>query len=500
MNLKARHSPLLLPLLALGALLISSCSQTIVPFAPFYNYQEDSDQHTLVEGDGYYKPGNFSPYTYLNGNGQEESFSNYTEVYRHRGFRKNIRSLGRQKILVIPVDFSDYPSTMLSEGTEGSLEVLRNAFFGVNENNHWRSVTGFYNEASYGKLILDGRVSDWYRSTYVAADIRPSSNTSVVRNIYNDALTWYQDTYGDLASYYVDGDAANRVPVYLIYSHPSESGEGARKKMFWAFTINQSNTLTCWSSYSLTYLTEGRPDTHTYIHEVGHLLGLDDYYNTDGEAYGPTGRADMMDYSIGDHTGYSKMLLDWTRPYVVTATTEISIRPFYNSGDLILIKNNWNHTATDEYLLLEFYSPNGLNAHDASPTNSDPRLMTKAGLKVYHVDARLGYFSIDGLSRFSGYVEDGLYSSTTHRVSVVHTNSRTTTQNDNRLYQLLEARGENSFMSGSNATNATLFQKGDSFGIDTFSDFTFNGGGSLGYTFTITNLNNTLATIAINKI
>src|SRR5690606_8294810 len=124
------------------------------------------------------------------------------------------------------------------------------------------------------------------------------------------------------------------------------------------------------------------------------------------------------DYSIGDHTGYSKMLLDWTRPYVVTDTTEITLRPFYNSGDLILIKDNWNGTAMDEYLLLEFYSPNGLNAHDSRLTNSNPQLMQHAGIKVYHVDARLAYYSNDGFWRALGYVEDGVYSQETNRVGI----------------------------------------------------------------------------------
>lgn len=47
-------------------------------------------------------------------------------------------------------------------------------------------------------------------------------------------------------------------------------------------------------------------DSSTYIHETGHLLGLDDYYsynpNTIGKVYG----ADMMDGNLGDHHLYQK--------------------------------------------------------------------------------------------------------------------------------------------------------------------------------------------------
>lgn len=488
-------------LITLLSLFLSSCEKGIIPFSPYTSFIEDTDSYQDETYVGYSRPGAYNPYTFKNKVNEDQSFATFQDVFRHKNYYQNMSSLGENKLLVIPVDFADYPSSSFGEGTEGSLEVIRNAFFGQNENTSWRSAAGYYNESSYGKLILSGKVSNWFRTSYLASDIvNNSAKAQTVRNIYSEALAWYEETYDDIESFYVDGQRSKGIPIYLIYSHPSASGEGARDKLFWAFTINQNSTLAAWSSYHLTYLRNGKPDTHTYIHEIGHLFGLVDYYNTDGLAYGPTGRADMMDYSVGDHSGYSKMLLNWTRPYYVTDSASITIRPFYNSGDLILIKNNWNYTAMDEYLLIELYSPSGLNAYDSRVFNTEPYLMSKTGIKVYHVDARLAFLANDNRVQTLGYVQDGQYSKEEVRLSIIHSNTSSTTYKNNRLYHLLEKSGENSFINGEFATNETLFYKDDSFGVNTFQNYTFHDSSSLGWTFNIDELTNTYATISLQKL
>ena len=51
-------------------------------------------------------------------------------------------------------------------------------------------------------------------------------------------------------------------------------------------------------------------DSHVLIHETGHMLGLNDYYNTYGDStYSPLGGLDMMDGDFGDNNPYSKILL-----------------------------------------------------------------------------------------------------------------------------------------------------------------------------------------------
>ena len=74
---------------------------------------------------------------------------------------------------------------------------------------------------------------------------------------------------------------------------------------------------------------EDKLDTHTYIHETGHFLGLNDYYS-DTPTYSPIGKHDMMDANVGDHNSYSKMLLGWTKPYLVTGNGTIDLNEFYD--------------------------------------------------------------------------------------------------------------------------------------------------------------------------
>jgi hypothetical protein len=106
----------------------------------------------------------------------------------------------------------------------------------------------------------------------------------------------------------------------------------------------------------------------TYIHETGHLLGLDDYYDyNEGEGSDKgLGGADMMDYNIGDHNVYSKLMLGWVTPTVVTSTQEITISSSTESGQFIMILLDYDGTYFSEYLLIDLYTNEGVNATTSS--------------------------------------------------------------------------------------------------------------------------------------
>lgn len=432
----------------------------------------------------------------------DSTHSNYYGNYEH------LKSVGDQKILVIPVDFVDYPSSLLEGGEEYSLKRIEDTFFGKSEDTAWESVSSYYQKSSYGKLNLEGKVSPWFHTNKTIDEVKKTKEEPTW-SILREAVKWYKSNFDDICDFDVDLDGYIDA-VWLVYSAPfSLTGDD----LLWAYTywdyeaesdfLSPNANIYSWASYYFTY--EGNydlTDSHTFIHETGHLFGLVDYYTYDVRDWGPTGLLDMMDGNIGDHNGYSKGILGWTYPYVATGKCQVTLRPFESSGDYLIIPASFNGSMFDEYLLLEYYTPTGLNYFDSLkiyPNSS--RMFTTNGVKVYHVDARLGVvkYNMQGGWKFSSYT-DKILSTTNSYTQIAASNTMSTSLDNNKLIHLLESSGNNTLRYGrsASATNAMLFKQGDSFGKKTFNGFKFNEG-KFGFTFDIVSMNEENVIITVNK-
>jgi M6 family metalloprotease-like protein len=512
--------------ITLGAVAaLSGCALGSVAFLP-YGFAPIAFEQSGVVQENYYRPEAYS--------------DDYNSMLRTHPVASQRRvpmsSRGAQKVLVIPVDFVDYRADRLDEGETASRLIIQNAFFGRPETTQWESVASFYHKSSYGQLELSGRVSQWYSSPESVADLISSgSKTVATERILKAAVTWYKGNYSDAGDYDQDGDGYLD-SVFLVYAAPYRNNES----VFWAFTSfdtgldganylgNPIGNAYVWASYHFLNVYRQKGDPHTFIHEFGHLLGLTDYYNTSAlpstfpdfspsdsiykryqYTYGPTGKVDMMDYSIGDHTVLSKMLLDWVRPYVVTGPGKIDIAPLVSSGEAIIVAPDWSGKAFDEYLAIEFYAPTKLNYVDSERAygHDSAHLMGHFGIKVYHVDARASYHRSAG-DAFIAYEDQGpeldlpsdVFASGAYYRQVAHTNTYATTVNENLIYRLLEKGGSTTFLTGSMATNDILLNEGDSFGIGSYQTFTFNDGTPLPWAFTVEALDRYEATLSFVAI
>ncbi|HBD05964.1 MAG TPA: hypothetical protein DCY93_00945, partial [Firmicutes bacterium] len=252
----------------------------------------------------------------------------------------------------------------------------------------------------------------------------------------------------------------------------------------WAFTTSNSVKSSseyrvqtfAWASYH--FFGEGGyplPDSHTFIHETGHILGLDDYYSYSENPDSPMGGLDMMDYNIGDHCAFSKYLLKWIDPRYVVKEGTYTLKNFQKYGDAIILATNYNGTPFCEYLILEYYSPDGLNyldSHYSYSMSSYPKMFSKSGLRILHVDARLGYLKIRNEITWNGkyILEPEYYYYLGKTLGFIANNTPDYTLSDNKSDNLVELvsrnRNDSDFYQGllsNHATYQDLYETGTSF-------------------------------------
>lgn len=454
---------------------------------------------------------------------QIKSIRDLSYTYSNKEPIVSIDSIGERKLLVVPVYFSDSDSSL----NKKYHTYIQNAFFGEKDKNIYYSVAEYYMRSSYGSLSLKGEVTDWFYYNHKIRDLIETGThyTYISRKILNEVVSWLKtESNIDLASYDSDSDGYLD-GIFMVYNYPYDNEN--TQSLLWAYTdypkveINESLKLShyCWASVDFMNPNGNRVQANTYIHEVGHLFGLLDYYNTkENGYYQPTGSMDMMDYNLGDHTAFSKMLLNWVTPYVPRYASKIVLPSFLNSGKFILLpKKTWNGTPFDEYLLLEYHTPTGLNncyntkyAYTDRDGNSGIfHYFSSYGIKLYHVDARLAYYDDKGNEKENVIchlddpnAKDILKQHPNmnyYHVSFLNTNS-VVELGDFPLYALLGKNGSEKLKQNMPANDSYLFSDGDSFGKkdDMYFDFTFNTGETLTFAFEVDKIDSNGATISVS--
>lgn len=452
-------------------------------------------------------------------------------------------SKGNSKMLVVPIYYADSSAT--SEYKENLRETMYKTFFGEAEETGWESVRSYYYESSYHQLLIEGSVSpsitlpnsySYYAGSYSSSSRGPSSSSegvgsdAVVEAVYNSLFGGSDPVYS-VSDF--DSDSDGMIDgIYLIDSE--EINTNLSSGMGWAYTTWHSNGKTSypalgnysWSSYAFAteqsskhaQYSSSTPDAHTYIHETGHQLGLNDYYDSSSTNFNNgsiqvAGGNTMQDYNICDHESFSKYLFGWTSPTVITSsdtesTINVSLNSFESSGDcVVLAGDGYNGTSLDEYLLIEYYTPTGLNLNDAQTTYESLAGIGEAGIKIWHVDKRIyesyiasasgtDYIYISPNGAKEGYqIKADIDASTTKKEFYTNTSSNSFTDycditkspNGTSTYKedsfvhpeltLLRQGGNTAsdIVNTEGATGSDLFKAGETFGTssDTYSSFTF---------------------------
>ncbi len=317
-------------------------------------------------------------------------------------------TVGSPGVLVVPIEFSD--ATAQSRGYD--ISVIENAFLqnGVND---YYSVYDYYYTSSYGQLELDITVlNTWFRPQYASTYYENATmeyydtEVDIGDQMILDEVLAYLEPLMDLSAFDSDG---NGTIDAIVLINTLEIGDD---NFHWAYRYWNIYTDSdeeyyvydgvsandyVWASYQ--FLHEGfdsygnviyddadAVSTYTYIHEFGHIIGADDYYDTAGVG-SPMGSYDVMDSMQGDHNAYTKFNYGWlTTSRLVTTDTSVTLTltDFSENGDTIILANNWDPTlgAYQEYYIVVYYRSVGLNGGESGYFAED-------GIVVYHINATL---------------------------------------------------------------------------------------------------------------
>ncbi len=287
---------------------------------------------------------------------------------------------GTNNILVFLIDFPDYPSA-------NTYELITNKLFGAGLPADFplESLAKFYQRSSYGLLTLKGSTLGWYRMQH------PRS--------------WYNATYGsdNECNYQIIKEVAEHFDASIDYGEFDNNHDGlidyfavlwsgpdnGWANFWWGYQWSLFSDLTLdgvkfkdfsWQWESRPYGTEFTPVT--IIHETGHALGLPDYYDYNGSVGpdGGVGGMDMMDSASFDHNCFSKFMLDWLAPTVVTNILyDFPLRAAADYPDAVALAHGYTGSSPyAEYFMVQ----------NRQKINNDLNL-PGAGLAVWHVNAGL---------------------------------------------------------------------------------------------------------------
>ena len=329
----------------------------------------------------------------------------------------------------------------------------------------------------------------------------------------------------------------------LIYGAPDYSAANSSYENLWAYCYWLQGTASTsspkanaffWASYDFMYgsstatsragtsynggdTSHCNVDSHTFTHEMGHVFGLDDYYDYSGN-YNPAGGFSMQVYNVGGHDPYSVMALGWADPYIPTTSGSLTIGAFQTTHDLILLTPSWNSydSPFDEYMLLELYTPTGLNAMDSTYTYSGnyPLGPSTTGIRLWHVDARLTTYSGSSYSTslHSNVSLNNIYhamSNTYYSSEVANYISPLGSSYANyNLLQLIRNSSSEDYTPTADFTASNLFTNGQNFSMSNVAGQFVNSGKlnsniNLGWTFSVVingSGENATATITFTKV
>ena len=291
---------------------------------------------------------------------------------------RGMPTTGAVNVLALCIEFKDYPHSTPIEDVESNL-------FGDGVNAPpYESLRNFYLRSSYDQLEITGSVLGWYQPSYPRKNVPQS--TSGREGLIKEALSHYDSQGFDFSPFDNDGDGAVDYLI-VIWTGPDTGWAN----FWWGYQTGfYDGSYKLDGKYLSTYSWQweanpypGNYSARVVIHETGHALGLPDFYDYD-DGIGPSGGVgglDQMDANWGDHNCWSKFMLDWLTPELLTSgSAGLSLAASGTTQDCLLIMPDVAEgNCFDEFYMVQHRKPR---------TGNDSSSYPAQGLVIWHVDAR----------------------------------------------------------------------------------------------------------------
>lgn len=302
----------------------------------------------------------------------------------------SLPSQGDANLVVFYVDFPDctYGNSDLT-----AEQVEKISFGAANENDAnypFESMSAFFDRSSKGAMKLNGKV---FR--YTTKENRAAYDTDKVK-LAEECYEAFKDQV-NFADFDSDKDGYVDATLFTV---PTAAGDTDWWPCSGAFGnpnyvidgVKVGNIIT--GNAQIESLDNYSNFVSSYLHEMGHCLGLPDYYlynSSDSEGFHGSAGYELMDMdAFSDFSAFTKLMLGWYDKDQVevfntwdsSQTYTISSAQTINGNCVVIPMNDLNgNYASGEYFILEFVDNSGNN--DVSKLHWWQN--TSSGIRIFHV-------------------------------------------------------------------------------------------------------------------